>query len=330
MSWLLSAGAWLLDYLIAYVKDNPFQALIFAVIIVRLFGTTVQTGWKGVLFSFGRVRRELEPGFHALIPFVQRVRKIPVRSITLHLPMQRITTADGLVYDVQANLVYRIVDATKALVQIGDIRKGIEAVLPIVVQDLLRAHTRGQLQDRKALDQDFTGRAEAKLQRWGATVEQAGFMTISPTSRTLRLTQLGLLTAERARVVRRFRDAGLSTELAATLLGADRKVSAHSTVRYRARSRRVAALRKAILKTFLAQERQQFMQGLLKLALPHEEVIAQAAAADSALAERAAARARLASRESAASRRRHAAAAALPPAKSVLSDEQSAPAEADY
>jgi regulator of protease activity HflC (stomatin/prohibitin superfamily) len=329
MSWLLDAGGWLVDHLIAYVRDNPFQALIFAVIIVRLFGTTVQTGWKGVLFSFGRVRRELEPGFHALIPFVQRVRKIPVRSITLHLPMQRITTADGLVYDVQANLVYRIVDATRALVQIGDIRKGIEAVLPIVVQDLLRAHTRGQLQDRKALDQDFTVRAEDKLQRWGATVEQAGFMTISPTRRTLRLTQLGLLTRERERMLRRYLDAGLSTELAATLLGADRKVSAHSTVRYRARSRHVATLRKAILKTFLAQERQKFLQELLKLGLAHEQVVAQAAAADPALVERAAVRARLASRESAASRRHHAAMATLAPPKPVLGDEQSTPGEAD-
>src|SRR4030081_3898115 len=126
MSWLIDASWWLVDFVIAYVKEHPVQAIIFALIVIRLFGTTVQTGWKGVLFSFGRVRGELEPGFHALIPFVQRVRKNPVRSITWHLPMQRITTADGLVYDVQANMVYRIVDATKALVQIGDIRRGIE------------------------------------------------------------------------------------------------------------------------------------------------------------------------------------------------------------
>ena len=220
MSWLLDAGWWLVDYVIAYAKDNPVNTLIFVVIVIRLFGTTVQTGWKGVLFSFGRVRRELEPGFHALIPFVQRVRKIPVRSITLHLPMQRITTADGLVYEVQANLVYRIVDATKASVQIGDIRKGIEVVLPIVIQDLLREHTRGQLQDRKALEEEFTVRAEAKLEHWGATIEQAGFMTVAPTSGTLRLTQLGLLARERERMMRRYLDVGLSPELAATLLNA--------------------------------------------------------------------------------------------------------------
>jgi regulator of protease activity HflC (stomatin/prohibitin superfamily) len=329
MSWVLDAGWWLVDYVITYVKNNPLQALIVAVIILRLFGTTVQTGWKGVLFSLGRVRRELEPGFHALIPFVQRVRKIPVRSITMHLPMQRITTADGLVFDVQANLVYRIVDATRALVQIGDIRKGIEAVLLVVIQDLLRDQTRGQLQDRKAMDEEFTVRAKSKLERWGATVEQAGFMTIAPTSRTLRLTQLGLLTRERARMVRRYLDAGLSAELAATLLGADRKVCAHASVRYRARTRREATLRKAILKTFLSQERQHVVQELLKLGLSHEQVVAQAAAADPAVAQRAAVRARLASRESAALRRHHAATASLAPVQPTLSDLMSTASETD-
>ena len=49
MSWLLDACWWLVDCVVAYAADNPFQALIFAVIVIRLFGTTVQTGWKAVL-----------------------------------------------------------------------------------------------------------------------------------------------------------------------------------------------------------------------------------------------------------------------------------------
>ena len=236
MSSLLDVLWWLAEYVVNYVKEHPVNSVIFAVIVLRLFGTTVQTGWKGVLFSFGRARRELEPGFHMLVPFVQRVRKIPIRSITLHLPMQRITTADGLVYDVQANLVYRIVDPTRSFVQIADFRKGCEAVLPVIIQDLLGTQTHAQLQERKALDEEFTRRAEVKLERWGAIVEQAGFMSISPTSRTLRLTQLSQLIRERERVMQQYRAQGLSPELAATLLGADRKVSSHSAARYRARS----------------------------------------------------------------------------------------------
>lgn len=315
MSWLADAFLWLLSWVIGYAREHPLQAFLFAAFVVRLFGTTVQTGWKGVLFSFGRARKELEPGFHLLIPFVQRVRKTPMRSITLHLPMQRITTADGLVYDVQANVIYRIVDPIKALVLIADFRKGCEAVLPVIIQDLLSAQTRAQLQQRKPLDEEFAVRAGAKLERWGATVEQAGFLSIAPTSKTLRLTQLGLLTTERNRMLRHYLDEGLAPELAVTLLGADRKASAHSTSRYRARSRQMAALRKAHLKAFLAEARQRLVLELIKIGHPHEEAVAHAAA-NPLLLEHAATRARLASRGTAGRRRRHVATA--PPAPAAV------------
>ena len=47
---------------------HTVNTLIFVVIVFRLFGTTVQTGWKGILFSFGWVRGDSEPGFHAPYP----------------------------------------------------------------------------------------------------------------------------------------------------------------------------------------------------------------------------------------------------------------------
>ena len=73
---------------------------------------------------FGRARRELEPGFHLLIPFLQRARRMPTRSRTLDLPAQRVATHQGLVYHVDANLVYRVTDVRKAMIQVDQIEKG--------------------------------------------------------------------------------------------------------------------------------------------------------------------------------------------------------------
>src|SRR3712207_4051874 len=119
---------WLLNWLLAYMLEHPAQVILALMVLVRMFGTTVQSGSRGVLFVFGRARKELKPGFHPLLPVVHHVRKTPVRSITLDLPRQRVTTTDGLVYDVQANLVYRIADPITSMVQVDNLRKGIEAV----------------------------------------------------------------------------------------------------------------------------------------------------------------------------------------------------------
>src|SRR5437879_5166983 len=82
---------------VGYIVSNPVVVGLAVLGLLRLMGTTVQTGYKGVLFVFGRVRKELEPGFHPLLPMVMAVRQTPVRSITLDLPRQRLTSADGLV-----------------------------------------------------------------------------------------------------------------------------------------------------------------------------------------------------------------------------------------
>src|SRR5262245_32116119 len=99
---LLSLGRTLLSVLLDYAKHHPLAVAVVILAIVRSFGTRVQTGWAGVLFSWGRAKKVLEPGFHPLIPIVQQVRQTPIRSVTLDLPRQRVTTRAGLVYEVDS------------------------------------------------------------------------------------------------------------------------------------------------------------------------------------------------------------------------------------
>jgi regulator of protease activity HflC (stomatin/prohibitin superfamily) len=219
-------------FVVGLVEKHPLETFLAVLALLRLLGTTVQTGSKGVLFVFGRVRKELEPGFHPLLPVVMAVRKTPVRSITQDLPRQRLTTADGLVYDIQANIVYRVADPILALTQIDHLRKGIEALLPLIVADLFRSTTRSEVRDFKALESELVARAEEKLRRWGVTVEHAGFQSIAPTKKTLRLTQLVARGGESESVLRELIAQGVSLNAAVALLGADRRLVGRSTARY--------------------------------------------------------------------------------------------------
>ena len=241
--WAGWALNWSWDFLLGQAKDHPHAFFLLILFLVRQFGTTVRSGTRGVLFSFGRARRVLEPGFHPLLPVVHHVRKTPIRSVTLDLPKQRVTTSDDLVYDVQANLVYRVAAPVTSMVQIDNLRKGIEAVLPALVQEMLRVKARAEMVERTGFDEEFLARAGKVLERWGVVVEQAGFKTIAPTPPTLRLTQLAQLAAERARVLEWYVRAGLSPELAVALLGSERRCLSHAAHRYRT-ARRRALLRR--------------------------------------------------------------------------------------
>ena len=198
VTWLLAVPGWAWDRLVSWGKENPVKLILVVLAIVRSFGTTVQTGWAGVLFSFGRATKVLQPGFHPLIPIFQKVRQTPIRSIALDLPRQRVTTRDGLVFDVHANVIYRVDDPIAALVSIDDVRKGILALIPMIVLSMMREHDGQSILEPHALDGELTTKVREALARWGVGVEQAGLATVSPTAPTMRLTQLGARVRERA------------------------------------------------------------------------------------------------------------------------------------
>ena len=235
------------EFVLQMIRAHPIWTFAVVLAFVRLWGTVIQSGWTGVLFVFGRARRTLPPGFHFLLPLVHFVRKTPVRSITLELSKQRVTTLDGLVYDVDANVVYRIDDAILALTHVDNLRRGALVVLAMAVQEVLSRHSRQALQERQALDDEFTVQAQARLSPWGVKVEQAGFTTIAPTRRTLRLTQLRQLVEERQRMLEVYYQQGLTPELALVLLGSHRHLVSHAQARYRRFRRKGGARRPPVV-----------------------------------------------------------------------------------
>lgn len=184
-------------FLAQFKEDLAVIVVATVAAFVRAMGVTIESGWTGLRFDFGRARRELPPGFHPLIPFVQTARRVPTRSRTMDLPAQRVTTYDGLVYLVDANLVYRITDVRKALIEVDDLDRGMLQVLGLAVQEVVRAASGAECNTAGALDTRLVAALERRLAVWGVTVESAGFPSIRPSPRTLRITQLAQTVAAR-------------------------------------------------------------------------------------------------------------------------------------
>jgi len=77
---------------------------------------------KGVVFRLGRVRQQpKEPGLRVIIPFIDVMRKVDMRIITLPVDSQQIITKDNVSVDVAAVAYYQVNDATKSLVEISNV-----------------------------------------------------------------------------------------------------------------------------------------------------------------------------------------------------------------
>lgn len=226
--------------------DLFFIAAATIAAIVRAMGTTIESGWTGLRFTMGKADKVLQPGFHPLIPFLMRVRRMPTRSRTLDLPAQRVATFEGLVYHVDANVVYRVVDVRKALIQIDRLEKGMIQMLGLGVQEVLRVMPRERLATGEGLGEALERNLAARLEPWGVAVESAGFPTITPSPKSLRITQLDAVVDQRSRIRHLLLDGGVETRGALPLIGTrvvhrPKRRKLMSDARHRERLRRIRA-----------------------------------------------------------------------------------------
>ncbi len=112
-----------------------------AVILLALAIRIVQQYEKGVLFRFGRLIGEKAPGFVLIIPFVNSLRRVSFRVVTMPIQSQGIITRDNVSVDVSAVAYYRVVDATKSVIAIENVMEAINQIAQTTLRKVVGQHT---------------------------------------------------------------------------------------------------------------------------------------------------------------------------------------------
>ncbi|MBR9814928.1 slipin family protein, partial [bacterium] len=74
---------------------------------------------RGVVFTLGRYTGTKGPGLIILIPFIQRMRKVDMRIVVMDVPTQDVISRDNVSVKVNAVVYFRVVDASKAVLQLS-------------------------------------------------------------------------------------------------------------------------------------------------------------------------------------------------------------------
>src|SRR5450631_4620606 len=103
----------------------PFLIILIAVVVLgfMLLSSTikiVQEYERGVIFRLGRLVGARGPGLFLLIPYVERMRKIDLRIVTLEVPAQEAITRDNVTVKVNAVVYFRVVTPEDAVVKALD------------------------------------------------------------------------------------------------------------------------------------------------------------------------------------------------------------------
>lgn len=101
---------------------GPLIAIIFGVVIVVILLISaikiLKEYERGVIFRFGRLRGAKGPGIILIIPFVDKMTKVDLRTVTMDVPPQDIITHDNVPVKVNAVVYFRVMDPAKSIVKI--------------------------------------------------------------------------------------------------------------------------------------------------------------------------------------------------------------------
>lgn len=93
---------------------------IVGIIIVLAWIKQVNQYERALVFTMGRYSKTWEPGWHVLVPIFQRMIKVDIRVRAIDVPEQEAITRDNIPIRINAVFYYRVMDPSKAVIQVDD------------------------------------------------------------------------------------------------------------------------------------------------------------------------------------------------------------------
>src|SRR5437762_11883182 len=127
---------------------------------------------RGIVFRLGRLLPEPKgPGLFLLIPIVDRMVRVDLRTITLNIPPQEVITKDNVPARVNAVAYFRIVEPRDAIVQIENFMVATSQIAQTTLRSVLGQHVLDELlSEREKINAILQGIIDEQTAPWGIKV----------------------------------------------------------------------------------------------------------------------------------------------------------------
>jgi regulator of protease activity HflC (stomatin/prohibitin superfamily) len=126
---------------------------------------------RGVIFRLGRLIAQKGPGLILLIPLIDRMVKVDLRTVTLNVPPQEVITRDNVPCRVNAVAYFRVVDSNRAVVDIENYLVATSQISQTALRSVLgKAELDQLLADRERLNEELQKIIDESTEPWGVKV----------------------------------------------------------------------------------------------------------------------------------------------------------------
>src|SRR5690606_18839378 len=126
---------------------------------------------RGVIFMLGRFYRVKGPGLILVVPFIQQMVRVDLRTVVLDVPSQDVISRDNVSVKVNAVLYYRVVDAEKAIIQVENYHEATGQLAQTTLRAVLGQHELDEmLAERDRLNASIQTILDQRTDVWGIKV----------------------------------------------------------------------------------------------------------------------------------------------------------------
>ncbi len=153
---------------------DPVPYLVLVVFLVAIASSAIKIlreYERGVVFRLGRILRAKGPGLIILIPVVDRMVKVPLRTVAMDVPPQDVITRDNVSVKVNAVVYFRVMDPEKAVVEVEDYLYATSQLSQTTLRSVLgEVELDELLSERERINERLQSILDAQSDAWGIKV----------------------------------------------------------------------------------------------------------------------------------------------------------------
>ncbi len=146
--------------------------IVFLIVVLAIASLRILREYeRGVVFMLGRFWKVKGPGLILVIPGIQQMVRVDLRTVVLDVPSQDVISRDNVSVKVNAVLYFRVIDPAKAILQVEEFLVATSQLAQTTLRAVLGKHELDDmLAERERLNQDIQQLLDAQTDAWGIKV----------------------------------------------------------------------------------------------------------------------------------------------------------------
>ena len=145
--------------------------LIGLAVLLPMFVKILREYDRAVVFTFGRFTSVKGPGLIVIIPLVQQLERVELRTVVMDVPSQDVISKDNVSVKVNAVLYYRVIDPERAIIQVESFHDATSQLAQTTLRAVLGRHELDEmLSQRERLNNDIQRDLDKQTDAWGIKV----------------------------------------------------------------------------------------------------------------------------------------------------------------